>query len=83
MLQVKEHEEKLIKLYRRLDPEVRKKVLELLESKAASSKRNGRNGAKIRKLNVGEMMIQSLEDYLRGDYIVLNKGNLDEYFGRK
>jgi len=29
------------------------------------------------------MIIQSLEDYLRGDYIVLNKANLDEYFAGK
>jgi hypothetical protein len=70
MLHVKEHEEKLIKLYRRFDPEVREKILELMEIRTKDLKLNRRNGAKTRKLSVGEMIIRSLEDYLRGDYIV-------------
>ncbi len=83
MLPVKEQEEKLIKLYRRFDPEAREKILEVMEVRVKEPKRNRKNGAKMMKLSVGEMMIRSLEDYLRGDYIVLNKDNLEEYFAKR
>jgi len=38
MLQVKEHEEKLIKLYRRFKPEVREKILAFMEIQVTSIK---------------------------------------------
>lgn len=83
MLYVKEHEEKLIKLYRRFAPEAREKILELMELQVKQPMRNRRNGAKTKILNTGERMIQNLEAYLRGDYSVLNKDNMDEYFSGK
>jgi hypothetical protein len=82
MLQVKEHEEKLIKLYRRFKPEVREKILAFMEVQVTSIKHSKkRNGANT--LSTGERIIQNLEAYLRGDYIVLTKDNLDEYFAGK
>jgi len=39
---------------------------------------NKRNGAKT--LSTGERIIQNLEACLQGDYIVLTKNNLEEYF---
>ncbi|MDZ7310973.1 MAG: hypothetical protein ONB45_06795 [candidate division KSB1 bacterium] len=83
MIYDKEHEEKLIKLYRNFDPEVREKILALLERQVKILKRDKRNGAKTKNLSTGERIIQNLEAYLRDDYIVLNKDNMDEYFAGK
>ena len=81
MLSIKNHhEEKLIKLYRRFEPEVREKILELMEFEAKSSKRNRENRSHREVSNAGSRIIKNLEAYLRGDYIVLTKGDLDEYF---
>jgi len=80
---VKEHEEKLIKLYRRFAPEVREKILEIMELQAKPLKRNKMNGASKKNLRTGQRIIQNLEAYLLGNYIVLNRGNLDEYFAGK
>lgn len=83
MLYVKEHEEKLVKLYRRFAPEARERILEFMEIQIKNLKRSRRNDAKTKTLSTGERIIQNLEAYLRDDYIILNKDNMDEYFSGK
>jgi hypothetical protein len=83
MLYVKEHEEKLVKLYRRFAPEARERILEFMEIQIKNLKLSRQNGTKTKTLSTGERIIQNLEAYLRGDYIILNKDNMDEYFSGK
>ncbi len=83
MLSIKDHhEEKLIKLYRRFEPEVKEKILELMEFQAKNAKRKKGNHSRREASSVGERINKNLEAYLQGDYIILTKDNLDEYFAK-